>query len=160
MAVPKTWEQLESDAASLVKAGKVKYGFVFEGNSYEGGTCDFMEYYADTGGQVLNSTDPASVLSIPDVTKVLTFVHGLVSSGASPAAVDTFEEGQAMTPSTTARPPSCATGTMPTRRWPTPRAWRQWESGRRPLPTFAGDPYPGYSNIGGWNLYITPTRRT
>ena len=25
-----------------------------------------------------------------------------------------------------------------------------------PLPTFAGQPYPGYSNIGGWNLYINP----
>lgn len=65
MSVPKTWEQLESDAATLVKQGKVKYGFVFEGNSYEGGTCDFMEYYADTGGQVLNSTDTASPLMWP-----------------------------------------------------------------------------------------------
>ena len=25
-----------------------------------------------------------------------------------------------------------------------------------PLPTFAGQSYPGYSNIGGWNLYINP----
>ena len=25
-----------------------------------------------------------------------------------------------------------------------------------PLPTFAGQPQPGYSNIGGWNLYINP----
>ena len=28
--------------------------------------------------------------------------------------------------------------------------------GVAPLPTFAGHPYPGYSNIGGWNLYINP----
>jgi multiple sugar transport system substrate-binding protein len=25
-----------------------------------------------------------------------------------------------------------------------------------PLPTFAGQSQPGYSNIGGWNLYINP----
>jgi multiple sugar transport system substrate-binding protein len=25
-----------------------------------------------------------------------------------------------------------------------------------PLPTFAGQSYPGYSNIGGWNMYINP----
>ncbi len=25
-----------------------------------------------------------------------------------------------------------------------------------PLPTFAGQAYPGYSNIGGWNMYINP----
>lgn len=28
--------------------------------------------------------------------------------------------------------------------------------GVAPLPTFAGQSYPGYSNIGGWNLYINP----
>jgi len=28
--------------------------------------------------------------------------------------------------------------------------------GVAPLPTFAGESYPGYSNIGGWNLYINP----
>ena len=111
MAVPKTWQQLETDAAALVKAGKVKYGYVWEGDSYEGGTCDFMEYYADTGGQVLNSTDTASVLNVGDVTKVLTFMRGLVKSGASPAAVDTFQEPQAMTAFQDGQGPcSCATG--------------------------------------------------
>jgi len=28
--------------------------------------------------------------------------------------------------------------------------------GVAPLPTFQGESYPGYSNIGGWNLYINP----
>ena len=28
--------------------------------------------------------------------------------------------------------------------------------GVAPLPTFAGQSYPGYSNIGGWNMYINP----
>lgn len=28
--------------------------------------------------------------------------------------------------------------------------------GVAPLPTFQGRSYPGYSNIGGWNLYINP----
>ena len=28
--------------------------------------------------------------------------------------------------------------------------------GVAPLPTFDGMSYPGYSNIGGWNLYINP----
>jgi multiple sugar transport system substrate-binding protein len=28
--------------------------------------------------------------------------------------------------------------------------------GVAPLPTFAGESYSGYSNIGGWNLYINP----
>ena len=28
--------------------------------------------------------------------------------------------------------------------------------GVAPLPTFAGQSYPGYSNIGGWNMYVNP----
>jgi multiple sugar transport system substrate-binding protein len=156
MSVPKTWQQLQSDATTLVKQGKVKYGFVFEGDSYEGGTCDFMEYYADTGGQVLNSTDTKSVLNVADVTKVLTFLRGLVTSGASPAAVDTFQEGQAMS--------AFADGQAAfLRNWDYAYSTSQAKGaavigkvGVAPLPTFQGDPYPGYSNVGGWNLYINP----
>ena len=156
MSVPKTWQQLSSDAATLVKQGKVKYGFVFEGNSYEGGTCDFMEYYADTGGQVLNSTDSASELNVADATQVLSFVRGLVTSGASPSAVDTFEETQANDAFDNGQAAFL-------RNWD--YAWSTAQStgskvigktGVAPLPTFAGHPYPGYSNIGGWNLYINP----
>src|SRR5581483_2359728 len=49
MSVPQTWEQLESDASKLVKDGLVKYGFVWQGDSYEGLTCNFMEYLTDAG---------------------------------------------------------------------------------------------------------------
>ena len=28
--------------------------------------------------------------------------------------------------------------------------------GVAPMPTFQGQPTPGYSNIGGWNLYVNP----
>ena len=125
------------DAVTLVKANKVKYGFVWEGDAYEGGTCDFMEYYADTGGQVLNASDSASVLNVADVTKVLTFIRGLVTSGASPQAVDTFQEPKRPPPSKTGTPPSYATGITSTRP-PRPRALTllaKWELPRyRPLP--------------------------
>jgi len=157
MAVPKTWQQLASEAATLVKQHKVKYGFVFEGASYEGGTCDFMEYYADTGGSVLNASDSKSVFNVGDATKVLTFLRGLITSGASPKAVTTFEEPQAMAAFQNGQAAFL-------RNWD--YAWGVANSkgmasagkvGVAPLPTFAGGvPYPGYSNIGGWNLYINP----
>jgi multiple sugar transport system substrate-binding protein len=156
MAVPKTWEQLESDAATLVKQHKVKYGFVWQGAAYEGGTCDFMEYYSDTGGTVLNASDSASTLNLADVTKTLTFMHGLVTSGASPAAVDTFQETQVMNT-------FVAGDAAFIRNWDYAYSSSQapgskviGKVGVAPLPTFAGEPYPGYSNIGGWNLYINP----
>ena len=157
MAVPTTWQQLQTDAVTLVKANKVKYGFVWEGDAYEGGTCDFMEYYADTGGQVLNASDSASVLNVADVTKVLTFMRGLVTSGASPQAVDTFQEPEAAA--------AFQDGDAAfIRNWDYQYAAAQAKGsdvigkvGVAPLPTFTGgEAYPGYSNIGGWNLYINP----
>ena len=55
MPVPTTWEQLESDAKTIQAKAGIKYGFVSEGASYEGLTCNFMEYLTDAGGTVTNA---------------------------------------------------------------------------------------------------------
>jgi len=159
MSVPTTWEQLESDSVTLVKDGLVKYGFVWEGDSYEGLTCDFMEYFADAGGSPTNSTYTTATLNTPAATKAVTFMRSLITSGASPAAVSTFQEPQAMN--------TFGGGNAAfLRNWDyaydaaiTPSSGGKLTAsqvGVAPLPTFAGEPYPGYSNIGGWNMYINP----
>ncbi len=69
--MPKVWEQLESDAVMLKSKGLVKYGFVWQGASYEALTCDFVEYLGSAGGTVLNSEIPTvqSVRSSAAVVK-------------------------------------------------------------------------------------------
>jgi trehalose/maltose transport system substrate-binding protein len=51
---PKTWTQLFSEAQKVQtgeqKTNKNFYGFVFQGNSYEGLTCDALEWVASVGG--------------------------------------------------------------------------------------------------------------
>jgi multiple sugar transport system substrate-binding protein len=159
MSVPTTWEQLESDAVTLVHGGKVKYGFVWQGASYEGLTCNFMEYLTDAGGSPTNSAFSQATLNSAAANKAITFMRSLVTSGASPAAVSTFQEPQAMntfgagdaaflrnwdyaySAATTASSGGKLTAS---------------QVGVAPLPTFAGESQPGYSNIGGWNLYINP----
>src|SRR5215470_19601884 len=44
LAVPATWPELEADAVKIKAAGLVKYGYVWQGASYEGLTCNFMEF--------------------------------------------------------------------------------------------------------------------
>ena len=157
LQVPQTWEQLESDANKMVKAGDVKYGFVFQGASYEGLTCNFMEYLASAGGTATNSDFTKATLDSPAANKAVTFMRSLITSGASPAAVTTFQEPQAMS--------TFANGQAAfLRNWDYAYADAQTPAsskvvgkvGVAPLPTFQGQAYPGYSNIGGWNMYINP----
>jgi multiple sugar transport system substrate-binding protein len=158
LSVPTTWQQLESDAIKIKDAGLTKYGFVWQGDSYEGLTCDFMEYLGSAGGTVLNSNLTKATIDSPAGVQALTFMRGLITSGASPAAVTTFQEAQAMS--------AFATGQAAfLRNWDYAWSYSNTASspssvvgkvGVAPLPGFAGQTYPGTSNIGGWNLYINP----
>ena len=83
-------------------------------------------------------------------------MRSLVTSGVSPAAVTTFQEAQAMS--------TFASGQAAfLRNWDYAYADSQvpgtptvGKVGVAPMPTFQGKTAPGYSNIGGWNLYINP----
>jgi len=62
---PKTWSQLFTMAAK-VQAGEQKsnknfYGFVFQGKSYEGLTCDALEWLASAGGGTFVSGGKATI---------------------------------------------------------------------------------------------------
>jgi multiple sugar transport system substrate-binding protein len=158
MAVPTTWPQLESEAATLVHKGLVKYGYVWQGGSYEGLTCNFMEYLGSAGGTALNSGLTQSALNSTAGTQAATFMRSLITSGATPSAVTTFQEAQSMS--------AFATGQAAfLRNWDYGWSYSQTASspssvvgkvGVTPLPSFQGQPSPGTSNIGGWNLYINP----
>jgi len=159
MTPPTTWEQLETDAVTLVHSGKVKYGFVWQGDSYEGLTCNFMEYLASAGGTATNADFTQATLNTAAATKAVTFMRSLITSGATPSAVTTFQEPQAMNTfgagnaaflrnwdyAYTAAITSSSGGKLTAS-----------QVGVEPMPTFAGQPTPGYSNIGGWNMYINP----
>ena len=158
LPVPTTWQQLETDAVKIKDAGLTKYGYVWQGDSYEGLTCNFMEYLGSAGGSVLNSAMTSSTINSPAAVTAATFMRSLITSGASPAAVTTFQEGQAMS--------AFATGQAAfLRNWDYAYSYSQTKSspssvvgdvGVVPLPSFSGQPSPGTSNIGGWNLYVNP----
>jgi multiple sugar transport system substrate-binding protein len=159
LPVPTTWEQLETDAKAVLAKGQTKYGFVWEGDSYEGLTCNFMEYLTDAGGTATNSGYTKATLNSAAALKAVTFMRSLITSGVSPAAVTTFQEPQAMN--------TFASGeSVFLRNWDyayedaiTPSDGGKLTAsqvGVEPLPTFSGMSAPGYSNIGGWNMYINP----
>jgi multiple sugar transport system substrate-binding protein len=158
LAPPTTWEQLESEAKTLLSKHLVKYGFVWQGASYEGLTCNFMEYLASAGGTATKSDYSTATLDSPAAIKAVTFMRSLVTSGVTPASITTFQESQAMN--------TFAAGNSAfLRNWdyaysdattPATGTLKTSQVGVEPMPAFAGQPTPGFSNIGGWNMYINP----
>ncbi|GEO24906.1 sugar ABC transporter substrate-binding protein [Alicyclobacillus acidoterrestris] len=155
LPVPTTWEQVKSDAEAIQKAGGAKYGFVWQGGDYEGATCNFIEYLADAGGQVLNGNQ--AQLTSSAANQALSFMRSLITSGVSPKAEDTFQEADAENVFDQG-------DAVFLRNWS--YAWSDSQNsadskvvgkvGVVALPTFAGQSGSGYSCVGGWDLYINP----
>jgi multiple sugar transport system substrate-binding protein len=156
LSVPTTWEQLMTDAKTAQSKNQVQYGYVFQGADYEGATCNYMEFLADEGGTVLNSGATKSTLDSNAAVKALSFENQLVTSGIAPKASSTYQETQAMNTFS-------AGNSLFLRNWDYAYSTSQaagskviGKVGVSPMPAFEGKSTPGYSNIGGWNLYMNP----
>jgi multiple sugar transport system substrate-binding protein len=157
LPVPKTWAQVQSDSRAMLAKHQVQYGYVFQGADYEGATCDYMEFLADEGGNVLTpNAKKSALLSSSAAVKALTLEDSFVKQGLSPKNSSTFEEAQAMTAFQDGQ-----AGFM--RNWDYGYSTSQaagskviGKVGVEPMPSVSASSWPGYSNIGGWNLYINP----
>jgi multiple sugar transport system substrate-binding protein len=86
-SVPQTWQELYSVA-------KDNGGIVYQGASYEGLTCDYLELAFAAGGQVLSADGKKSLIDSPENLKALQFMVDGVKSGVAPKAVTTYMEEQ------------------------------------------------------------------
>ena len=83
--VPQTWQELYSQAGS-------KGGIVYQGASYEGLTCDFLELAFAAGGKVLSDDGKKSEINSPQNLKALQFMVDGIKNGDAPKAVTTYME--------------------------------------------------------------------
>jgi trehalose/maltose transport system substrate-binding protein len=102
-APPKTWSQLFKMAAKI-QAGERKdndsfYGFVFQGNAYEGLTCDSLEWLASAGGGHFIDNGKVTIDNKNARTILDAFRTNL--GKISPKNVTTFQEDQTQTAFTT-----------------------------------------------------------
>jgi trehalose/maltose transport system substrate-binding protein len=91
---PTTWEQLGTMAKKIQdgerKTNKNFYGFVYQGNSYEGLTCDALEWIASSGGG--NIVDNGKVtIDNPKAVAILNLMRGWVGD-ISPRGVTSYDE--------------------------------------------------------------------
>ena len=89
---PATWDELREMAARISQDHNVRYGFVFQGAQYEGGTVNGMEYIRSAGGDILSGDQV--VIGSPEAVRGLSLQRSMVDSGVSPEAVAQFKEDE------------------------------------------------------------------
>jgi multiple sugar transport system substrate-binding protein len=155
---PTTWAQLEQDAVVLLQANRVSYGYLWQGDAFEGLTCIWTELIADAHASVLDLSGQPDLHS-PAATMALNLLQNFVGRGADPPPV-AITPPQVTTYEDTDTTTLFASGQAAfLRGWNTvlPRMGGPISSnvGVAPLPSFAPNE-PGYSTTGGWSLMVNP----
>ena len=94
--VPTTWQEM-ADTAKMVmdkerEAGNANmWGFVFQGNAYEGLTCNALEWVKSNGGGQIVEPDGTISINNPQAAEILTIVKGWVDTIA-PQGVLSYQE--------------------------------------------------------------------
>jgi multiple sugar transport system substrate-binding protein len=99
-APPATWAQLNDWTVAMMGDSGLKSqfnitsGFVWQGKSYEGLMCDFMEYIGGTGTYTFLNADQSSAVfnTSSGISSALQYMKGLIDNGASPKSVLTYDE--------------------------------------------------------------------
>jgi len=152
-APPKTWPELKEMADQVAQETGTKYGFVFQGSEYEGGTVNGLEYIWTHGGDALDGDKV--VIDSPEAIAGLETERSMIESGVAPKAVATFTE-------TETDPAILGGDAVFARNWPYMYALagtsaypkvKPEQLGVTPLPVAEGQ--QSTSSLGGWNLLIS-----
>ena len=95
-APPKTWAQLGTMAQKIQDGERANnpnfYGFVYQGNAYEGLTCDALEWLASSGGGQFIDGGKVTINN-PRAAAILNLQRSWVGQ-ITPRGVTTYQEGE------------------------------------------------------------------
>ena len=93
LPVPKTWDEMAADAKAVLDGEKNKdlQGIVFQGNAYEGLTCDALEWVKSNGGGQIVEADGKISINNPKAAAAIDRVKGWIGTIA-PAGVLSYQE--------------------------------------------------------------------
>jgi multiple sugar transport system substrate-binding protein len=154
---PTTWEEM----AKMAKEAQAKQpgiaGFIFQGNSYEGGTVDALEFIHGAGANVINEKGTKAVISDGDgAVHALKFLRSLMTDGISPKVVTTYMEEDT-------RMAFQKGDAVFMRNWPYAFALMNQDAASKVKGKFAVAPLPGFDGrgranvLGGQNFGIAAT---
>jgi multiple sugar transport system substrate-binding protein len=152
---PATWAEMEEMGMKTAKDQGIDNAFIFQGDQYEGGVCNGLEYIWTHGGDILDPANPNKVIiDSPEAIEGLTTEQNIVNKGVAPQSVATTQE-------TTTDPVFLGNKAVFARNWPYMYALAGTEEfpdvkpeqiGVAPLPVAPGNGLA--SALGGWNMLI------
>ena len=95
-APPRTPDELMATAGALQRAGRVRWGYVWQGRQYEGLSCVFLEVLRGFGGQWLSASADRVELGSPAGVAAASWLRQLIDLGITPRAVANFAEPEAL----------------------------------------------------------------
>jgi trehalose/maltose transport system substrate-binding protein len=154
---PTTWDELEEQAAVIQEGERADgnpdfVGFVWQGDSYEGLTCDALEWIAANDGGTIISPDEVITINNPNAIAIVDQAAGWVGT-ISPTGVTGFGEEDA-------RAVWQGGNAAFMRNWPYAYSLGQGSDSAvagnfdvSPLP--AGESGSGAATLGGWQLAVS-----
>lgn len=153
---PATWDELEEMAAVIQEGERAEnedfWGYVWQGNAYEGLTCDALEWIASNDGGSVVEPDGTISINNPQAIAIVDQAAGWVDT-ISPPGVVSFQEEDA-------RNMWQAGNAAFMRNWPYAYSLGNEEGSAvaglfdvSPLP--AGDSGAGAATLGGWQLGVS-----
>ena len=152
---PTTYDELIEMAKKVQQDEGTKFGFVFQGATYEGGVVDGLEYIWNAGGDVLDPNDATKVvIDSPEAAAGLAAERHFVDEGVTPEAVVNYTETESQVAFTNG-------DAVFMRNWPyifgivgTPDSKIKADQlGVAPLPTLDSS-IQSSSGLGGWNFLV------
>jgi trehalose/maltose transport system substrate-binding protein len=155
-APPETWDELEEQAQKIMEgetgANPNFTGFVFQGNAYEGLTCNALEWLNSQGGGTIVDENNEVTLDTDPAKAALTRAQKWVG-GIAPAGVTGYQEDQTLN--------AFQTGNAAfARNWPYMYSSNQSDASAvkgkfdvAPLPAQSGSDHSG--TVGGWQIAVS-----
>ena len=155
LAVPKTWDEMATAAKTVLDGEKNTdlQGFVFQGNAYEGLTCDALEWIKSSGGGQVVEADGTISINNPKAAAALDRVKAWVGT-ISPKGVLAYQEEES-------RGVWQLGNAVFMRNWPYAYSLGNGKDSKVadkfdvvPLPSAGGDTKSA-ATLGGWNLAVS-----
>lgn len=89
---PKTLEEMTRIAKTLQDKKQVRWGYVWQGQQYEGAAAMFVEMLQGFGGFWVNPENLEVGLDRPEAIQAVNFLKGTIAEGISPLGVTTYIE--------------------------------------------------------------------